>query len=70
MFDISLADAYNDGEEYDRANGLTGPTIPFYLDLAKTTGGPILDLACGTGFLTIPRAEAGFTITGIGIVNH
>jgi SAM-dependent methyltransferase len=65
MFDTSLADAYNDGEEYDRANGLTGPAIPFYLTLAREVGGPVLDLACGTGFLTIPLAEAGLTVTGV-----
>jgi SAM-dependent methyltransferase len=65
MFDTSLADAYNDGAEYDRANGLTGPEIPFYLGLAHEVGGPVLDLACGTGYLTIPLAEAGFTVTGV-----
>lgn len=45
---------YTGAAEYDRENGLTGPELPFYLDLTREVGGPALDLACGTGFLTIP----------------
>jgi SAM-dependent methyltransferase len=56
---------YTGAEEYDRENGLTGPELPFYLGLARAVGGPILDLACGTGFLTIPLAEDGFAVTGV-----
>src|SRR5437879_91994 len=56
---------YTDAEEYDRENGLTGPELPFYLGLAREVGGPALDLACGTGFLTIPLAEQGLTVTGV-----
>jgi SAM-dependent methyltransferase len=65
VLDTSLADAYNDREAYDRENGLTGPELPFYLGLAREVGGPALDLACGTGFLTIPLAEMGLTVTGV-----
>lgn len=56
---------YTDAEEYDRENGLTGPELPFYLSLAREVGGPALDLACGTGFLTIPLAEQGLAVTGV-----
>ncbi|HUG15665.1 MAG TPA: class I SAM-dependent methyltransferase [Thermomicrobiales bacterium] len=56
---------YTGAEEYDRENGLSGPALPFYLDLARETGGPALDLACGTGFLTIPLAESGLEATGV-----
>jgi SAM-dependent methyltransferase len=56
---------YTDAEEYDRENGLTGPELPFYEELAREVGGPILDLACGTGFLTIPLAELGYVVTGV-----
>jgi SAM-dependent methyltransferase len=56
---------YTDAEEYDRENGLTGPELPFYQHLAREVGGPILDLACGTGFLTMPLAELGFAVTGV-----
>jgi SAM-dependent methyltransferase len=56
---------YTGPEEYDRENGLTGPELPFYLGLAREVGGPALDLACGTGFLTIPLAEQGLAVTGV-----
>jgi SAM-dependent methyltransferase len=39
--------------------------IPFYLKAARDFGSPLLELACGTGRLTIPLAQAGFTITGL-----
>jgi len=39
--------------------------IPFYLQAARDYGSPLLELACGTGRLTIPLARAGFTITGL-----
>ena len=41
--------------------------IPFYIHLAKTYGSPILELACGTGRITIPIAKKGVTITGMDI---
>lgn len=56
---------YTGAEEYDRENGLTGPALPFYQDLAREVGGPVLDLACGTGFLTIPLAALGLAATGV-----
>ena len=56
---------YTGAEEYDLENGLNGPALPFYLDLAREVGGPALDLACGTGFLTIPMAELGLKVTGV-----
>jgi ubiquinone/menaquinone biosynthesis C-methylase UbiE len=41
--------------------------IPFYLTLARKHGAPLLELACGTGRVTIPLARQGFAITGIDI---
>lgn len=38
----------------------------FYLSLAKEYGqGGVIDIACGTGALTIPFAKAGFDVTGM-----
>ncbi len=37
----------------------------FLLEQATITGGPILELACGTGRVLWPLAEAGFEITGL-----
>jgi len=39
--------------------------IEFYHTLAKRTGGPILELMCGTGRVMIPLADLGFEITGV-----
>lgn len=38
--------------------------LEFYLAQAQKTGGPILDLACGTGRVALPLAGAGFRVTG------
>lgn len=38
--------------------------IPYYIEKASRFGSPILELACGTGRVTIPLAEAGYTVYG------
>jgi len=42
-----------------------GPCEAFYTRLARQAGGPILELACGTGRLSIPLARAGYSVTGL-----
>lgn len=39
--------------------------LPFYLDLAKRSGGPVLEVACGTGRILLPIARAGIEIHGV-----
>jgi SAM-dependent methyltransferase len=41
--------------------------VPFLREIARRTGGPILELMCGTGRVLLPLAEAGFTLTGVDI---
>jgi SAM-dependent methyltransferase len=41
--------------------------LPFWISLAKRTGGPILEVACGTGRVFAPLAEAGFDVVGVDI---
>ncbi|MFX0054752.1 MAG: class I SAM-dependent DNA methyltransferase [Candidatus Hermodarchaeota archaeon] len=41
------------------------PDETLYLELAKRFGSPILELACGTGRITLLLAQAGYDITGI-----
>jgi ubiquinone/menaquinone biosynthesis C-methylase UbiE len=41
--------------------------VPFYHELARRSGGPILELMCGTGRVLLPLAEAGHQITGVDI---
>ena len=50
-------------EYYDFDHDLTFD-IPFYLAFARQCQPPILELACGTGRLLVPLAEAGFDIHG------
>ena len=39
--------------------------IPFLIEEARKTGGPILELACGTGRVTLPLAQEGYEVWGI-----
>ena len=50
---------------YDLDYDLFQDDVPFYLGLAEHTGGPLLELGCGTGRLLVPLACAGFEITGV-----
>lgn len=51
---------------YDSDNrDIFSADIPFYLERAKKLGGLVLELACGTGRITIPLAEAGIHIWGL-----
>jgi SAM-dependent methyltransferase len=38
---------------------------PFYVDLAKETGGPVLEIGCGTGRVLLDTARAGIEIHGL-----
>jgi|SRR5215471_1971684 len=37
----------------------------FYVDLARRVGGPVLELACGTGRILLPIARQGIAIHGV-----
>jgi len=51
---------------YDDAFGISGDAeAEWYLSRARAFGSPALDLACGTGRLTLVLAREGFEITGI-----
>jgi SAM-dependent methyltransferase len=39
--------------------------LDLYLALAARTGGPILELACGSGRLAVPLAEAAYEVTAV-----
>jgi SAM-dependent methyltransferase len=39
--------------------------LPFYLELAEQTPGPILEVACGTGRVLLPIARKGIEIHGV-----
>jgi SAM-dependent methyltransferase len=39
--------------------------LPFYLDLAEQSRGPVLEIACGTGRVLLPIARKGIAICGV-----
>jgi SAM-dependent methyltransferase len=39
--------------------------LPFYLDLARASSGPVLEMGCGTGRILLPVAQAGIEIHGL-----
>lgn len=67
MLDHDNLEEFADAVEYDMADsGDEG--VAFYGALAEETGGPVLELACGTGRVAIPIAKSGFHVTGLDIV--
>jgi SAM-dependent methyltransferase len=63
-----LESLYANARLYDlmfpQPSGL-GSKAQFYLDLTATTGGPVLELGCGTGSVLLPIAERGIACQGI-----
>jgi SAM-dependent methyltransferase len=41
--------------------------LAMYQDFALAADGPILELGCGSGRVTVPLARAGYTVTGLDI---
>jgi ubiquinone/menaquinone biosynthesis C-methylase UbiE len=60
-----IADIYLDGRHYDQLFGSGSEDLPFWISQADQYGDSILELACGTGRITIALAQAGFNMTGI-----
>lgn len=50
---------------YDLEHAGFSDDAQLYLDFARRTGGPILELGCGTGRLLLPLARAGFETVGL-----
>jgi ubiquinone/menaquinone biosynthesis C-methylase UbiE len=60
-------DYYINGQHYDYMieSRKAYQSIPFYVKQAKIYGGPVLELACGTGRITIPIAQEQISIVGL-----
>lgn len=57
---------FADPPNYDIEEGeRSAPRIAFYCELAKSIGDPVLEIACGSGLVTIPIAAQGLDVTGV-----
>lgn len=68
MIDHSNLEDYVDPAIYEAEHPDFEADGPFYLALAKQVGGPVLELGCGIGRITIPLSQAGIEMTGLDIV--
>jgi ubiquinone/menaquinone biosynthesis C-methylase UbiE len=68
MVEYDYLEGYRDPQAYDAADAGYVADIPLTERLAKSLGGPILDIACGTGTMAIRLAAQGYAVTGIDIV--
>ena len=65
---IDNLEEYADPEIYDLENQAFEPDGSFFLAFAKRLDGPVLELGCGTGRVTIPLAQNGVDMTGLDVV--
>lgn len=63
---IENIEEFTDPVNYDIEEGdVTRRRAMFYADIARQTGGPVLEIGCGSGLATIPIAEQGFQCCGV-----
>ena len=59
---------YIESDLYDLENPDFEPDGAFYMALTQQYPGPVLDLGCGTGRITIPLARHSVPITGVDVM--
>ena len=67
MKDIDCEELYANADWYDKLTHDYIVDLPMYHRLAEECGGPILELACGTGRIAISLAARGHSVTGVDI---
>ena len=50
---------------YDAWSVSVTEDVEFYVEEALASGGPVVELACGTGRITVPIAQAGIGVIGV-----
>jgi SAM-dependent methyltransferase len=56
---------FDDGALYDVIMGGLDIGLDFYRGLAQAAGGPVLDVACGTGRIMLPCLQRGLDVDGL-----
>jgi hypothetical protein len=56
---------YRNPDLYDALLPVSGEQLNFYMTLAQRQTGAILELACGSGQLTVPIAAQGMPVVGL-----
>jgi SAM-dependent methyltransferase len=50
---------------YDPWSASVTEDVEFYVEEARAAGGPVVELACGTGRIAVPMAKAGVRVIGV-----
>ena len=58
-------DEYAPFYDWENARTLGRRDVPFWCRVASTGPGPVLELGCGTGRMTMPLARAGVEVVGV-----
>lgn len=61
----SNSEEYDNPALYDQENEMYIEDLPFLMKWASITKGTIIDIACGTGRVTIPLASKGYNLIGV-----
>lgn len=67
MKPLDCLELYEDAGFYDAEFSARCTEIPFYRRQAQVCGGAVLEVACGTGRLTLPLARDGIDVTGLDV---
>ncbi|HEX7737674.1 MAG TPA: class I SAM-dependent methyltransferase [Ktedonobacteraceae bacterium] len=67
MIDHDNLEDFRDGQLYDLQDEGYYDDYPLTEQWAHKLGGPLLDLACGTGRMALRMAELGYQVTGVDI---
>ena len=60
-----IADLYDHVTTYAERND-----VKFFVEEAKRSGGPVLEIGCGAGRVLLPTARAGIDIVGLDLSEH
>ncbi len=68
MIDHDNLEEFRDPQTYDLEVENYDEDRPLIEQWARSLGGPLLDLACGTGRMALRMAAQGYQVTGVDIV--